>query len=139
MIEKILGLSWKQPFANLMLHGKIETRTWKTNYRGLVLICSCKKAYSQKEILECSGYIQYQIILNTLKGEEIKLGYAIAVGRLVDCRPMLPNDENLCFTKYNPKLWCHIYKDVKKIDPFLLKGKLGWINVDNYISKIKYI
>ena len=29
----IRSLVWKEPFASLMLQGKIETRTWSTKYR----------------------------------------------------------------------------------------------------------
>ena len=55
-IEPIKALSWKQPYASLMLKGKIETRSWPTNYRGLVLICASKAPYSIKEIK--GNYIQ---------------------------------------------------------------------------------
>jgi len=153
------ALSWKQPFASLMLHGKIETRTWSTNYRGLVLICVSKKPYSLKEVLDICGDYQHMRIVDTL-GYEISqfndvCGYAIGVGNLVDCRRMTPEDEDDCFVKYNPSaiieihenyrevhypLWCHIYENVKEIEPFPFKGKQGWSTVDeSIISKIKYL
>lgn len=134
--QNIKALFWKQPYANLMLHGKIETRTWNTNYRGLVLICASKVAYSNKlvNLISYNNYVQ-----NTLKDEEIKLGSAIAVGNLVDCRPMLPEDESKTFVRYNPNLYCHIYEDVRAIEPFELKGQIGWMNLtDDILNKIKY-
>jgi len=132
----IKALFWKQPYANLMLHGKIETRTWNTNYRGLVLICASKVPYSNKlvNLISYNNYVQ-----NTLKGEEIKLGSAIAVGNLVNCRPMLPEDELKSFVRYNPNLYCHIYENVRAIEPFEIKGQIGWMNLDDdTINKIKY-
>jgi ASCH domain. len=38
------AISLKEPWASLMLEGKktIETRVWKTNYRGKLLLCASK-------------------------------------------------------------------------------------------------
>lgn len=111
------ALSWKQPFGTLMLHGKIETRKWKTNYRGPVLICISKKSYSLDELHDLCGEYVVHIIIGTLGYEPAQFddvcGYAIAVGNLVDCRKMTPEDEDDCFIKYNPDLWCHFYENVR--------------------------
>lgn len=129
------ALFWKQPYANLMLHGKIETRTWNTNYRGLVLICASKIPYTTSIVNIISDMNIYEM----LKNEKIELGSAIAVGNLVDCRLMKPEDEKQCFVKYSPNLYCHVYEDVKAIEPFKLKGQVGWMNIDDEIlNKIKY-
>ena len=39
------ALSVKEPWASLIRSGKktIETRTWNTNYRGKLLICTSQK------------------------------------------------------------------------------------------------
>lgn len=133
---EIKALFWKQPYANLMLHGKIETRTWNTNYRGLVLICASKIPYTNHLVKLISNIDKvYQV----LGDETIKLGCAIAVGKLVDCRLMQPDDEEKCFVNYSPNLYCHIYEDVKAIEPFELKGQMGWMNInDDILNKIKY-
>lgn len=52
----------------------------------------------------------------------MKHGHAIAVGNLVDCRPMRPEDADACFVAYDPKLRCHIYEDVKPINLIPFKG-----------------
>lgn len=124
----VRALSWKNPFAELMLLGKIETRTWNTNYRGLVLICASQKAYSEADIIGISGELQTQRILTTLNSLAIKErnGHAIAIGNLIDCRPMRKDDEDKCFVKYNPNLFCHIYENVKPIEPIPYKGSQGW-------------
>src|SRR5882672_1096155 len=96
----IRALSWKQPYLDLMLHGKIETRTWATNYRGWVLICASQKAYNDPQIENISGLDGRLTIEDTLPDGNYKLGYALAIGRLVDCWPMLPGDEAKTFMQY---------------------------------------
>ena len=140
--RKILALTWKQPFASLMLNGKIETRSWNTNYRGLVLICAGKTVYNEQQLLDISGEVQTQRIFNYLNFRNMKelKGKAIAIGFLIDCRPMQPEDENNCFVKYRPGLYCHIYKNVKAIKPLDWKGKQGWKNVpEDIINQFEYI
>lgn len=137
MNERVLALSLKQPFASLMLLGKIETRTWSTKYRGLVLICASKKFYSESQVMSISGEKQTQHAFVELNQHGIKelRGMAIAIGRLVDCRPMTKEDEDKCFVKYYPDLFCHIYEDVVAIEPFEWKGTQGWKEVSEEIKK----
>jgi len=128
----------------LMLYGKIETRKWKTDIRGPVLICCSQKPYSLYTIEKISGDYQFHRIVDTLGAKdpsdwEDVCGKAIAIGNLVDCRPMTPEDEDACFVKYQPGLWCHIYKDIKPIKPFPFKGKQGWSTVgDGILGKLGY-
>ena len=125
-----------------MLLGKIETRTWNTNYRGLVLICASKMPYNESQVMGISGEVLTQksfidLLNNGIKEEK---GKAIAIGRLVDCRPMREEDENKCYVKYRPDLFCHIYEDVKPIKPFDWKGSQGWKTLDaETIKKISFI
>jgi hypothetical protein len=152
---KLLALSWKEPFASLMLYGKIETRVWPTKYRGLVLICTSKKAYNHEQLYNISGNLVNDFTRKVIgrnydhwQNNIIKQGYAIAVGRLVDCRLMTKDDESKCFVKYREpwkeeriskktgkkkivevKLYCHVYEDVKPIKPIIWDGKQGWTNV----------
>lgn len=144
--EKMLALSWKQPFAELMLHGKVETRKWKTNYRGLVLICVSKQPYNEEEIINISGEYQYQRIRDIIlpyfaQNIRVSYGNAIAVGRLVDCREMTLKDTNACFVQFwdSDLRYCHVYKDIKPIIPFKWKGSQGWKTVEqDIIDKIIY-
>jgi len=114
--EAIRALSWRQPFGTLMLHDKIETRTWKTGYRGLVLICISKLPYTKGQIKEICGHRQHLRIGNLFYEHSLSkkdhLGYAIGVGRLVDCRPMTPEDQDDCYVEIKYGLYCHIYEDV---------------------------
>lgn len=151
--KEIRALSWKEPFATMMLHGKIETRTWATSYRGLVLICASKKGFtlSQTDILNPNNLRSFcseknmQDLVNTIRGNNLPHqlisafktgqfgtnGNAIAVGNLVDCRKMTAADEDKCFVRWAPNLYCHIYKNVMPITPFEFKGSQGWKKLGN--------
>lgn len=142
--NEMRALWWKEPFASLMLYGKIETRTWSTDYRGLVLICASKKAYSPTEVLRIARDHQYNRIRSLLlpEGEHlmnVNMGHAIAVGELVDCRMMREEDQDKCFVEWNSDLYCHVYKDVRAIDPFMFPGQQGWKKLEQeFINSIKY-
>lgn len=150
--EKILALSWKQPYGSLMLPpiNKIETRTWETKYRGLVLICTSKEPYDIHTIEEISGNVQSFKLFSQLSDNKqlmfpspykkleysYPLGKAIGIGRLIDCREMGERDENKTFVKYREGLWCHVYEDVKPIKPFDWKGSQGFREVTSEEKKL---
>ena len=140
--EGIKSLSFKQPYAAMMLFGKMETRTWNTSYRGPVLICASKKSYNLQQVLEISWEFNYDTIrLNYDIYPEIfnHEGKAFAVGRLVNVRKMKESDETKAFVKFNPDLYVHIYEDVHLIKPFEWKGSLGYHDVSQeFINKIIY-
>lgn len=125
----IRSLSWAQPFGSLMLHGKKETRSKPTNVRGLVLICTCKKAYTDQKTLAIAGIYQLDRIRETLEDEPTAdlHGYAIGLGSLVNCRRMLTSDENDCFVQHSNGLWVWEFANVRRIKPFPWPlGKQGW-------------
>lgn len=137
--ENIRALSWKQPFASLMLQGKVETRVWDSKYFGWVLICASKQPYSSKKLEETSGEHQIRRIKEFFPTGEQITGKAIAIGRLVTSKPMnhgfalystnnyFRNElENECFVKYKSELFLHRYEDVQPIIPFDWDGKQGW-------------
>lgn len=153
---ELRALSWKQPFASLMLHGKIETRVWDTKYRGFVLICTSKQPYKSDEICHISSLEGLNTIVKTVGGLiDWPLGEAIAIGRLVDSRFMLKSDQDKCFVEYHEpwlhtskktgkkswkRLWCHVYEDVQPIEPFNHFGTQGWSTISyNLKDKIIFI
>jgi len=140
--EPMKALSWKEPFASMMLHGKVETRKWNTKYRGLVLICASQKAYTEADLIGISGERLTQTIFTTLNsvGQKENPGYAIAVGRLSFCKLMSSGDEPLAFVKYREDLVCHYYEDVRPIVPIKWKGVQGWKNVpQDFIDQIQFV
>lgn len=102
------ALSIKEPWVYLFIMGKktIETRRWKTNYRGKLLLCASKKPKSEYS------------------------GYAFATAILKDCIPMTKEHElKACISIYdNAYSW--ILSDIKPIKKFEVTGKLGLFNVD---------
>lgn len=164
--EDILALSWKQPYGDMMPHGKIETRTWSTKYRGKVLICASQAPYNYKTVLAISGHMQaermsvrlkFRLRDNDLK-HRLNNGKAIAVGDLVGCREMRPEDEDKCFVEYREpwmeerkrkngttvmvqvKLYCLFFENVRRIKPFPFKGAQKWAKVTEEQKKmIEYI
>lgn len=113
------ALSLKQPYASFIAIGKktIETRTWSTNYRGKLLIAASKsmdKNYSYPNFLSIG----------------LPFGKALAVVELVDCRPMKKEDEESAMYPYRSGLYAWILSDIKKIEPFPVKGQLRLFEVD---------
>lgn len=53
---------------------------------------------------------------------------------------MREEDEEKCFVKYNPRLFCHQYGNVIRIAEISWKGKLGWTTApQEIIDKIVYL
>jgi hypothetical protein len=141
---EVRALSWKQPFASLMLNGKIETRVWPTKYRGWVLICASQLAYTGKELSKISGTKQMLRISNALVDHHSPAGQAIAIGKLSEIRFMTKEDEDVTFVKYQEStdkpLICHIYTDVQTIVPFEWKGVQNWkVLTDEVKAQIKFL
>jgi len=125
--QPMRALSWKQPFAELMLHGKVETRTWDTKYRGWVLICASKAGYNEQQVARICGHNQFLRAYKITNAERLYFGTAIAIGRLMNSRRMTPADESSTFVKYQPGLYCHVYTDVQMLpNPIDWRGSQGW-------------
>ncbi|MGN1323573.1 MAG: ASCH domain-containing protein [Bacilli bacterium] len=122
-------LSIKEPWASLIMNGtkKIETRSWKTKYRGEIYIhASLSKAKITKPEV-------YELI----KDMNFKCGYIICKCNLVDCIYMTDEyvndmkinhyEEYIC-GHYEVGRYAWIVEDVKVIEPIEAKGKLGLWN-----------
>ena len=119
-------LSIKEPWASLIMNGtkKIETRSWKTKYRGEIYIhASLSKAKITKPEV-------YELI----KDMNFKCGYIICKCNLVDCIYMTDEYVNGMKTNHYEEYICGHYEvgryawiveDVKVIEPIEAKGKLG--------------
>lgn len=127
-----------------MLMGKYETRTWYTHYRGEVLFCASQSGNSDKSLRELVWKKDlYQLLTrrwNKLDYQQRQSGIALGVGRLVECRKMVPSDEFFTMVPYDSTLYVHIYADVRPIKPFSFKGGQGWIRIEeNILDKIIYL
>lgn len=103
------------PFAMLIMQGEksVEWRSWKTDYRGDLLICSTAK--------RTPGCIS---------------GHALCVARLADVVPFTRDhlDDAALDTLPSPAGYAWILKDVRFIKPFPVKGQQGFFNVLHHIE-----
>lgn len=133
---KVLSLT--EPYATLIKLGKkkIETRSFKTNYRGELYI----HASSTKIPKEWKNNKE---LMNLVKDSVLNFGYSILKCKLVDCVYM--DEEFLDKIKkdkleylvgdYKPGRYAWILDDIEVLDkPIFAKGKLGIWNYQEDIS-----
>ncbi len=136
MNKKIKVLSLKEPFASLIKENikKIETRSWKTNYRGKLYIHASKKKLSRKEEIEEKEQI------NLLKDRNFNYGCIIAECNLTDCKFMdrelikeiKKNKKELICGSYEVGRYAWMLEDIKVLEkPIEAKGQLGIWNYKN--------
>ena len=123
------ALTIKQPWAALIIEGyKIyEFRSWKTNYRGKILIHAGKTL--EKEMIE--KFNQYNL--------DYKYGYIIGEAEIVDCilvdknfKDNLKKMNTLVYTKNHVDKYAWKLANIKKYDkPIPCKGKLSLWEYNN--------
>ncbi len=126
------ALSIRQPWAGMIAAGikTIETRNWKTDYRGDLLICASVKyddqLYKHFESLNWNNFKD---------GKFQKLckirGRAIAVVNLSDCRKMDPWDEDAAKCDWFKDAYAWVLTNIRLIKPFAVKGQLSLFDVDD--------
>lgn len=97
------AISLKQPWANLVATEKktIETRKWKTNYRGEIVICS-----SQNPPIKPAGY-------------------ALCTAELYHIEPMKKEHEEKACIKVYPGAYSWFLRNIKPLNkPVPVKGRL---------------
>lgn len=129
-------LSLKEPFATLIYEKKkmIETRSWKTNYRGELFIHASKTKVSKENLKNLE-------LMSLVDNKNMNFGHIICKCNLVDCIYMTKEYvHNMEFNNHKEYI-CGIYKegryawileDIEVIDPIKAKGKLG---IWNYYNK----
>jgi hypothetical protein len=124
-------LTLKQPWATLVAEGikQYEFRSWKTNYRGKILIHAGSSIEKQE--------------LNRFK--ELNLEYPskkiIAEAELVDCLPLddelnkkIISENNIAYGNKERTGYAWVLKNIKKIDSNKeIKGQLGLWNIKDDI------
>ncbi len=131
-------ISIKEPFATLIANGikKIETRSWKTNYRGELFIHASGKQLAKE-------FIKNDFVLDLIKNMDMNYGNIICKCNLVDCIYM--DEQFLNYIKQNQieynlgeyKLgrYAWIIEDVEPIYPISAKGRLNLWNFDDIQNK----
>ena len=126
MYMKVLSI--KEPFATLIKDGikQIETRSWKTNYRGKLFI-HASLTKNNKSIIGRNE------LLKLIENKEMNYGNIICECELVDCIYMdekflneIKNNhiEYIC-GHYDIGRYAWIFTNVKPIKPIPAKGRLG--------------
>lgn len=106
------ALCVKQPFASMIASGKksIEIRTWKTKYRGKLLIVATKSPKIQR----------------------LPSGQAICIVTLRHCRKMRKSDIELSYCEYSEEYYSWIFEKVRELENLIeIKGRLGIIDISN--------
>ena len=100
-------LSVKQPWASMIARGEktIEVRSWRTSYRGPLLIVSCARP------------------------RDPLAGLALAIVQLIDCRPWCAEDERLSGICGSENCWSWLLRDARLIPPFPGRGRLGLYDI----------
>ncbi len=131
------ALSIKQPWAHLIVHGAggniktIETRLWRTDHRGDLLIVSSKRPDAHMmAACRLQAYESFSSVSWGCTENDMEFGKAIGVAHLVDCREMREGDEAAALCPVYPGAWAWVFDDVKAIDPFPVRGQLRLYDVD---------
>lgn len=141
---KIRAISLWQPWASLIALGykKYETRSWQTNYRGSLLICSAQK--DTKFLRDLTYYLakKYQLKSCCQSWKQYPLGQALAICNLVDC---IPITSELIVKQSQLELDCGDWRieryawkleHIRAINPFPIKGQQRLFTVDYDLKKI---
>ena len=129
---KVLSLT--EPYATLIKNGikQVETRSWKTNYRGKLYI----HASSTKVSKEDRGNAALMSLVDT---DDLNYGNIICSCELVDCVEMTEafiaeikkNENEYLSGLYEKGRYAWMLEDVKVLDkPIKAKGHLGIWNYD---------
>ena len=123
-------LSLQEPYATFIKEGikKVETRSWKTNYRGKILIHASKSNEFFKNIVD-------KKVLDLAEKFEMNYGKIICEVNLVDCIYMsedyvekMKKEDSLQYSLglYKVGRYAWVLEDVKVLDnPIDAKGKLN--------------
>ena len=112
------AISIRNPFAHFILCGEkdIECRTWQTDYRGDILICSSANPK----------------IKNTI------CGHALCIARLDSIEPFKKEHLDGACMGEMPDGKCYAWHlaDIRVIKPFPVKGKLNFFNIDDNLIEV---
>lgn len=124
-----------EPWASLIKEKVkyIETRSWKTNYRGKIYIHASLKKVPKKDE-------RINNLITLLKDKAFKYGHIIAEATLVDCIYMDEefiskiknnNQEYIC-GEYSIGRYAWVLEDIKELSkPIPAKGSLGIWNYND--------
>ncbi|MYC08182.1 MAG: ASCH domain-containing protein [Chloroflexi bacterium] len=112
------ALSLRQPWASMVADGRktIETRTWRTNYRGPLAIHASARPH-----------------------DDLPTGGIIAIARLYDCRLMEAADEDAACIALHEGAYAWLLADVQPVELIPCKGMLGLWTPSDEIERLAEI
>lgn len=124
---KVLSLT--EPYATIIKKGKktIETRSWKTNYRGKLYIHASSTKIPKK-------YRENKDLMNLVDINNLNYGHIVCSCELIDCVKMTDefiekvklNNEEYISGIYARDRYAWILKNIEILDkPIKAKGHLG--------------
>jgi activating signal cointegrator 1 len=138
------AISIRQPWTWLIMQGfkRYETRSWKTNHRGPILICAAKHKMS---LAEREEMMSHNHALGCLidEYEQMPFGKAVCVATLSECIAT----EDLWFVDYVTEIhlgdfssgrFAFLLTDIRPIKPFPLSGALGIFNAPVDLTQIEF-
>jgi len=132
---KIKAISLWQPWASLIALGekKFETRSWPTNYRGLLAIHAARRwTKVQQNLLRTTPFTQ-ALGWYTDEGDP-PLGCIVAVAELTDCfltEQVSVNGNEYAFGDWAPGRFAWCLENVRRLPvPVPWKGRQGFFDVE---------
>lgn len=124
------AISIRQPWAGLIATRikTIETRTWKTNFRGDILICASLKHQAHV------GHLADRHLLTS--NVNFEYGKAICVASLIDIHWMDWREESAACLPVYEGAYSWVLDNIRPIKPFQVKGRLGLFEVDDSLIQI---
>jgi hypothetical protein len=139
------ALSMTQPWASLLATGRkqIETRSWRTKYRGPIAIHAATKFPPNCTGLFWREPFRIQLSIAGIREfHQLKTGAIIGVCEIVDCIPTEEIREGLCYPEinfgdYSDGRWAWLCRNAVSLHdrPITCKGALSlwetpaWTNI----------
>jgi len=128
-----------QPFAGLIALGlkKNETRGWKTNYRGPLLIHAAKRPMFDFQWMHVNGILTLH--KSRFKIQSLPLGALVCKANLIDCQQIgddnCPDEYSLeyQFGNYDHGRYMWMLDGIEPINPIPYKGQQRFFNVPDSI------
>ncbi|MDY2919470.1 MAG: ASCH domain-containing protein [Anaerococcus sp.] len=121
------ALSMYAPYAMFIAckEKKIETRSWKTDYRGDILICSTVEDKNRKDLKDV-----------------LIFGHALAIAKIIDCQPFQEKDRyDACIDDDVDMsgMYSWFLTDIRPIHPVPIKGQQRIYNAPYELSDLKIL
>lgn len=136
------ALTLTQPWATLVAIGakRIETRSWRTAYRGALAIHAakgfprwaretCEELEFVRELgpdpLPLGSVIATCRLISCIPTRELQSNRLIEVDDAARCDPFYLNDRERAFGDYSPGRWAWLLADAKPCVPVMATGALS--------------